>query len=84
MEKLKRHKSPGIDEIPAKLIKADGRKIRSEIHKLIDYEGPKVSGLTYKNRAKWKILRGIYSAIYGEDTVDGEVTLSVSGGYLLQ
>ena len=28
--------------------------------------GPKVSGLTYKSRAKWKMLRGIYSDIYGE------------------
>jgi hypothetical protein len=28
--------------------------------------GPKVSGLTYKSRANWKMLRGIYSAIYGE------------------
>jgi hypothetical protein len=28
--------------------------------------GPKVSGLTYKSHAKWKVLRGIYSAIYGE------------------
>jgi hypothetical protein len=34
-EKLKRHKSPGIDQIPAELIKAGGRIIRSEIHKLI-------------------------------------------------
>ena len=32
-EKLKRHKSPGIDQIPAELNKAGGRKIRSEIHK---------------------------------------------------
>jgi hypothetical protein len=29
------HKSPGTDQIPAKLIKAGGRIIRSEIHKLI-------------------------------------------------
>jgi hypothetical protein len=29
------HKSPGIDQIPAELIKAGGRIIRSEIHKLI-------------------------------------------------
>jgi hypothetical protein len=36
IEKLKRHKSPGIDQIPAKLIKAGGRTIRSEIHKLIN------------------------------------------------
>jgi hypothetical protein len=34
IEKLKRHKSPGTDQIPAELIKARGRTIRSEIHKL--------------------------------------------------
>jgi hypothetical protein len=33
--KLKSHKSPGIDQIPVELIKAGGRIIRSEIHKLI-------------------------------------------------
>jgi len=32
--KLKRHNSPGIDQIPAELIKAWGRTIHSEIHKL--------------------------------------------------
>jgi len=32
IEKLKIHKSPGVDQIPAELIKA----IRSEIHKLIN------------------------------------------------
>ena len=31
-EKLKRHKSPGVDQIPAEWIEA----IRSEIHKLIN------------------------------------------------
>jgi len=36
IEKLKRHKSPGIDQIPAELIKAGGRTIRYEIHKLIN------------------------------------------------
>jgi hypothetical protein len=35
IEKLKRHRSPGIDQIPAELIKAGGRTIRSEIHTLI-------------------------------------------------
>jgi hypothetical protein len=35
IEKLKSHKSPGIDHIPAELIKAGGRPILSEIHKLI-------------------------------------------------
>jgi hypothetical protein len=35
IEKLKRHISPGIDQVPADLIKAGGRTIRSEIHKLI-------------------------------------------------
>jgi hypothetical protein len=35
IEKLKRHKSRGIDQIPAELIKAGGRTIRSEIHELL-------------------------------------------------
>jgi hypothetical protein len=35
IEKLKRYKSPGVDQIPAELIKAGGSKICSEIHKLI-------------------------------------------------
>jgi hypothetical protein len=35
--KLKRHKSPGIDQIPGELIKAGGRTIRSEIHKIINF-----------------------------------------------
>jgi len=35
IEKLKSHKSPGIDPIPSELIKAGSRTIRCEIHKLI-------------------------------------------------
>jgi hypothetical protein len=35
-EKLKRHKSTGIDQIPAELIKAGGRTIFSDIHKSIN------------------------------------------------
>jgi len=35
IDKLKSHKSPGIDQIPAELIKAGSRTICSEIHKLI-------------------------------------------------
>jgi hypothetical protein len=41
-EKLKRHKSPGTDQIPADLIKAGSRTIHSEIHKLINSIGNKV------------------------------------------
>jgi hypothetical protein len=33
--KLKRYKSPGTDQIPAKLIKAGGETLYSEIHRLI-------------------------------------------------
>jgi hypothetical protein len=33
--KLKRYKSPGVDQIPAELIQAGGETPRSEIHKLI-------------------------------------------------
>jgi hypothetical protein len=35
VEKLKRHKSQGVDQIPTELIKAWGRTIRYKIHKLI-------------------------------------------------
>jgi hypothetical protein len=35
IEKLKSHKSPGIDQMPAELIKAGGRTITCEIHRLI-------------------------------------------------
>ena len=35
IEKLKSHKSPGTDQIPAELIKAGGKAIRCEIHKPI-------------------------------------------------
>jgi len=35
IEKLKRHKAPVTDQIPAELIKTVGRTIRCEIHKLI-------------------------------------------------
>ena len=34
IDKLKSHKSPGFDQISAELIKAGGRKICLEIHKL--------------------------------------------------
>ena len=36
IEKLKRYISPGIDQIPAVIIKAGGRTIRSKIHKIIN------------------------------------------------
>ena len=35
IEKLKSHKLPGIDQVPPELIKAGGKTIRCEIHKLI-------------------------------------------------
>ncbi len=35
IEKIKSHKSPGIDQIPAELIKEWRRKLRYQIHKLI-------------------------------------------------
>ena len=36
IEKLIRHKSPGIDQIPAEMIKAGGKKIHSEIDQLVN------------------------------------------------
>jgi hypothetical protein len=37
IKKLKSKKSPGNDQIPAEMIKAGGRTIHGEIHKLIIY-----------------------------------------------
>ena len=34
IEKLRSHKSPVIDQIPAELVKVGGRKIRNEIHNI--------------------------------------------------
>ena len=39
----------------------------------------KVSGLTYKSRVKWKMLCGIYSAIYGEINVSVEKCAEIKG-----
>jgi hypothetical protein len=36
IEKMKRYKSPGSDEIPGQLIQAEGKILRSKIHKLIN------------------------------------------------
>jgi hypothetical protein len=36
IEKSKENKSPGTDEIPAELIKAGGRTVHTEIHKLLN------------------------------------------------
>jgi hypothetical protein len=35
--KLKRYKSPGVDEIPAELIQAGGETLHSQVHKLIKF-----------------------------------------------
>jgi hypothetical protein len=42
---------------------------------------PNVSGLTYKSRAKWKMLRGIYSAIYVEVYVSVSICVEIKGDY---
>jgi len=44
--------------------------------------GPKVSGLTYKSRAKCKMLREIYSAIYGEFNISVSVCVEIKGDYI--
>jgi hypothetical protein len=44
IEKLKRHKSPSTDQIPAELIKASSMAIHYEIHKLINGIWKEVEG----------------------------------------
>ena len=41
-----------------------------------------VPGLTYKSRAKWKMLRGLYTTIYGEVNVSVSVRVEVKGDYI--
>ena len=40
------------------------------------------SGLTYESRAKWKMLWGIYSAIYGEVNISVEKCVEMKGDYV--
>ena len=48
-----------------------------------NYEmSPKVSSLTYKSHAKWKMLLGIYSAIYGEVNVSVSICGEIKGDYI--
>jgi hypothetical protein len=42
--------------------------------------GPKVSAVTYKSRAKWKMMRGIHITIYGEVNVSVLVCVEIKGG----
>ena len=58
IEKLKGHKSPGIDQIPTELIKAGGRTIRSEIRKLISSISNKENCLgSARNRSLYLSIR---------------------------
>jgi len=49
---------------------------------LVTRVGPKFSGLTYKSRTKWKRLRGIYSAMYGEVNVSVSVCVEIKEDYI--
>jgi hypothetical protein len=64
VEKLKRHRLPGTDHIPLEVIKAAGKTICSEIHKLI-----KSVCNNYKLPEQWKesVIVPIYKK--GDKTV---------------
>ena len=53
IEKLKSHKSPGIDQIPVELIKAGVRTIRYEIHSLF---GIRRNGLRTGMSGSWYLF----------------------------
>jgi hypothetical protein len=54
--KLKRYKSPGVDQIPAELIQAGGETLRSEIHKLV-----KLIWNKEELSHQWQVNCGTYS-----------------------
>jgi hypothetical protein len=56
IEKLKRYKSPGVDQIPAELIQAGGETLHSEIHMLI-----KLIWNKEELPHQWKVNRGTHS-----------------------
>jgi hypothetical protein len=55
IEKLKSHKSPGIDKIPAELTKVVGRTIRSDVY-IITYKLISSSWNKKKLPEEWKEL----------------------------
>ena len=64
IEKLKRHKSPGTDQIPAALIKAGGRTIHFEIHKLVIAVWNKEELLEeWKSRSLYQFIRRVIKQI---------------------
>ena len=67
----------GITRLP----KRDWNIVNENNYKYMSV-GTKVSGLTYKSRAKWKMLRGIYSAIYGKVNVLVSVCVEIKGDYI--
>jgi hypothetical protein len=61
-EKLKRHKSPGIDQIPTELIEAGCWTIHSEVHKLIN------SVWNNEELQQWKELIIVHIQKKGDET----------------
>jgi hypothetical protein len=59
VEKLKRYKSPGFDQIPAELIRAEGETLLSEGHKLSGRSGRKKNCLTSGKRQLWYLAKEI-------------------------
>jgi hypothetical protein len=54
--KLKRYKSPRVDQIPLELIQAGGETLHSEVHKLTELTGTKKNCLTIE-----RVSCGTYS-----------------------
>ena len=69
--KSESHKSPGTDQIPAAVIKADGRIIRSEIHRFIVFVWNKAKLLEEWNES---IIVHIYKKCDKTDCSDNRFT----------
>jgi len=63
IDKLKSHKSPGIDQIPAQLFKAGGRTICLEIHKL-------TTSISKKEKLPEEWKESIIAPIHKKDKTD--------------
>jgi len=63
IEKLKRHKSPGSDQIPVEMTEAGGRKFHSESHK-------RITSIWNKKELTKEWKQSIIIPIYKDDKTD--------------
>jgi hypothetical protein len=76
--KLKKYKSPAIDQIPAELIQAGGKTLLSEIHKLFNSVWNKDE---LPDQWKETVIIPIYNKVYQTDCINYHAMSLLSTSY---